>query len=313
MSIAETNQKVYSLIADRIIARLNEGEVPWRSPWRHVAENGRPIPPSNLISRKPYRGINFLMTFSQPYDSPYWLTFNQAKSIGGSVRKGEKATPIVFWKFLKRDERNADGETEEKRIPMLRYYSVFNAEQCDLPEGWQTKAFPKPAPHEEDEEFDPLAECEAIVSGYKGRPQIKNVRGNRAFYKPALDYIEMPYKKQFESREHYYATLFHELTHSTGHEARLNRESLRDAIYFGDRHAYSREELVAEFGATFLCALGGIENTAIEDNSVAYIRSWSKAIANDPKLIVQAAGQAQRAADLILGVTFDESNDEGDK
>jgi antirestriction protein ArdC len=276
---------VYQIVTDQIISQLEAGTVPWRKPWK--AENGGN--PANFISRKPYRGVNwFMLTFS-PYASPYWLTFKQAQSLGGCVRKGEKGTPIVFWNWVdSKTEKRADGTP--KKVPFLKYFTVFNVEQCD---GLDIPTWSAPSA-----EFNPIEEAEKIVAGMPKAPRISH-GGARAFYRPSDDSVTMPPRESFDTEGNYYSVLFHELTHATGHESRLNRKGVVELAAFGDE-TYAKEELIAEMGAAFLCAESGIENTI--DTSAAYIAAWLKALKNDAKLVVQAAAQAQKAADFILGV-----------
>ncbi len=230
-----------------------------------------------------------------PHGSPYWLTFRQAKGLGGHVRKGEKSCPVVFWKWLEKENRDT-GKTE--RIPLLRYYAVFNALQCELPEG-KLPAVPEAAL---DNAFAPLERCEGVVADWLGKPDIQHDT-SQACYRPATDVVHMPRPERFDGAEEYYSTLFHELTHSTGHASRLNRPGIADVARFGSRD-YSKEELVAEMGAAFLCGHCAVENRTI-DNSAAYVASWLARLRKDSKLVVQAAAQAQQAADWVLGTTWD--------
>ena len=224
--------KVYEIVTDRIIAELEKGTIPWRQPWK---ESGRPV---NLVSRKPYQGINVILLRSTCRSSPYWLTFKQAKDLGGHVRKGEKATPVVFWKWTERTERDPEtGEERKDRFPILRYYSVFNADQVE------GIAVPEEAPRP----FNPVEHAEGIISAMPSRPEIQH-RGDRAYYSPRLDQVVLPPKGAFDSENGYYSVAFHELTHSTGHSSRLHRFDTEDLAPFGSTD-YSKEELVAELGS----------------------------------------------------------------
>jgi len=272
---------VYEVITDRILDSLNNGVVPWRKPWRTEA-------PKNLISRKDYRGVNILLLHAAPFESPHWITFNQAKGLGGVVRKGERGTPVVFWK-ISEDKKRRDKRGNPEKSFLLRYYTVFNVQQCDGIEA------PPAAPRQD---FNPIKECERIVLGFGDRPEIQN-GGGHACYVPSQDVVRMPPRSAFHSAPEYYSTLFHELIHSTGSERRLARKGVVDRASYAS-HAYSFEELVAECGAAFLCGQGGISASTL-DNSAAYIASWAKALKNDPKMIVNASGQAAKAADLVLG------------
>lgn len=281
---------LYQNITDQIITMLDRGVVPWRSPILGRQSAGHP---HNLESKKPYRGVNvFLLAFTawaKGYGSSYWLTFNQARERGGSVKKGEKSSMVVFWKQYEIIEAETG---EPKKLPVLRYYSVFNAEQCD------GVAVPD-APKYEPLNFWPIAAAEAIVTGYTDRPGIEH-SGGQAFYRASTDTVRLPEPQRFASCEEYYGTLFHELAHSTGHSKRLDRKLDTDPQPFGSPD-YGREELVAEMAAAFLCGDAGI-NPATIDNSAAYIGGWIKQLKGDKKLAIHAAGTAQKAADWIRGV-----------
>lgn len=288
---------VYEIITERILAEIDKGTLPWSKPWKSALGEE----PANLISKKGYRGINRFLLSCSPYARPYYLTFKQAQEAGGTVKRGEKGLPVIFWK--KSTYSTKEEETGEETLHngmLLRYYTVFNVEQCEgvdtlLP---QASALPgNPLP--------PIPSAERIVAKYKNGPVIREVPGDRAFYRPSTDSVTMPERGQFKSQAEYYSTLFHELTHSTGHADRLKRTTLLDSHFFGDQE-YSREELIAEMGAAFLCGEAGIDNEAALKNSAAYIDGWRKKLRGDSKLVVIAAAQAQKAADHILGVTWGE-------
>ncbi len=276
--------KPYELIAARIVELLQEGLVPWRRPWTDAG------PPRSLATGKPYRGINTFMLACESqvagYASPWWMTFKQARERGGSVRKGEKGAAVVFWKMW---EVETPAEEEKRKIPMLRHFRVFNAEQCD--------GVDVPVAETKPLDFDPIIQCERIVGGMPSPPAIEH-GGARAYYRPSSDTIRMPPAESFRSAEEYYATLFHEIAHSTGHESRLNRETLAEKPAFGSR-TYGREELVAEMASSFLCGRAGIDHATLE-NSAAYIRGWLGRIREEPRIAVQAASAAQKAADHVL-------------
>lgn len=276
---------VYDIINQRIIELLEKGTVPWRKPW-----NAEINMPKNLVSKREYQGVNVFLLSSMPYGSPYWLTFNQAKEKGGHIRKGEKSTPVIFWKML--DKVTTDASEEESKngkMPLLRYYSVFNVEQCE--------GINIPVSEEVVNQFSPIERAEEIISKMPLRPDIQ-YGGNKAYYRPSSDTITLPPKHTFESPEEFYNTYFHELSHATGHETRLARKSVMETIVFGSNED-SKEELVAEMGAAFLCGHCGIEQQTLE-NSAAYIQGWLKALKDDRKLLVHAASQAQKSADYIL-------------
>ena len=283
----------YNVVTDRIIEALESGTVPWHKPWKTLAGVG----PTSLQTGKPYRGINVwllsLTAHAAGYSSPYWVTFKQAKERGGSVRKGEKGTQIVLWKPVKKTEQDEGGEDVERRYLILRYFTVFNVEQCDDVECPEVPELPA--------DHDPIASCESIVSGWTGRPEVKH-GGNRAYYSPALDYIQMPLSGQFTEPEGYYATLFHEMAHATGHESRLGRKSLIHPAPFGSED-YSREELVAELGAAFLCAEFGFDGDV---RNAGYIASWIELLKGDKRAFFTACSKAAKAAEYLRGLALAE-------
>jgi antirestriction protein ArdC len=288
-------KSVYEIVTERILEKLEAGTVPWHKPWK--AAGGWP---QNLVSGKEYRGVNVWLLGSQDFSSPFWATFKQAKQLGGSVRKGERGTPCILWKWINRSDENAEtGEAETQKIPLVRYYSVFNVEQCDdiSHKRLETQA-EEPAP------FNPIEAAEAIVSGYPEPPTIAHDGRGSAYYRPATDSIHMPKQETFDSEEHYYATLFHEMGHSTGSESRLARPGVTNPIRYGS-HRYSQEELCAEMSSAFLLAEAGIDSGSLMNNSASYVASWVKALRDDKKLVVLAAAQAQRAADHILDRSFE--------
>jgi antirestriction protein ArdC len=283
---SKSRQSVYQIVTDKILEALETGVIPWRRPW-----GGRQLAPKSATTGRPYRGINtwllFIAAELNGYESAWWLTYKQAQALGGQVRKGEKSSIITFWKEWEREDPET-GEVDE--IPVLRYFSVFNAEQCD---GLGAKFTARP--DVTTFEHSPIEECERIATGYINGPMVEH-GGYRAYYQPALDRVLMPRPEVFEQRESYYATLFHELVHSTGHEMRLNRPTLGTQ----ELDAYGREELIAEMGAALLCGVAGISPATV-GNSAAYLAGWCKAIRQDTRLVIQSATAAQRAADLISG------------
>lgn len=270
---------VYEIVTGKIIEALQQGVIPWHKPW---SADG--TAPANFQSKRQYNGINALLLGLSDYAAPYWLTFKQAQKLGGSVRKGERSTLVTFWKQLK-DKDNPD----KKGAFMMRYYRVFNIEQCDGIE--YTPAQVKPVEFNHDD--DPM------VASYKNRPEI-TIGGGRACYNPRTDLVKMPEPGRFDTLKHYRATLYHELVHSTGHSSRLDR-GLDKPATFGSP-SYAREELIAEIGACFLNNRAGIDSSEVFDNSAAYISNWMRRLKDDPKLVITAASKAQKAADLIAGV-----------
>jgi antirestriction protein ArdC len=286
---------VYQIITSRIIELLEQGTVPWKQPWTSAGV------PRNLFTKRPYRGINFWLLQSLQYAQNAFLTWDQIKTIGASVKKDEKGHIVVFWKNVKKQPEELDSKGYPKTIPVLRYYKVFNIEQCrDIPEGVL------PPTETSLESFNPIHECEAILHAIPNCPDIRS-KEQRAYYHIAEDYINMPKKKSFKTVESYYSTLFHELVHSTGSEKRLGRTSVTDMHEFGSEQ-YSMEELIAELGTAYLSSITGIAHAELE-NSAAYIQGWLGKLTNDKRFIVQATGHAQKAVDYILGTPEKETEE----
>lgn len=276
-------QDLYEVVTQKIIDLLETGVVPWQVPWRSA--NGMP---RNLISHKPYRGINLWMLICKPYELPFYLTFEQAHAAGGTVRKGEHGTMVVFWKILEGKEK--DGTL--KKTPFLRYYNVFNISQT---EGVDPKHIPATEAHDHD--FNPIAEADKIIAEWEDCPPI-NWNCDHASYSPDSDIVNMPPKRTFFHDEQMYSTLYHELIHSSGHSTRLGRhDKIKNHSFVSSD--YSQEELVAEMGAAFLCGITHIEQQTIQNNA-AYIKSWIRTFKDDPKILVMAAAQAQNAVNYII-------------
>lgn len=269
---------IYKEITEKIIAAIEQGNLPpWVKPWSTLA--GESALPSNYHSKKEYRGGNILSLWASQqlsgYESNQWVTYKQAAETGLQVRKGEKGSHIIFWKFPK------IKEGEERKPPFARAFTVFNVEQCD---GWEPPII-EPSEWARDSEIDDrVKEIGAEVIH----------KGGSAFYTPRHDKITMPDEGRFKGKEDYYATLLHELTHWTGHKTRLNRPFLNS---FGSPD-YAREELVAELGAAFLCAKYKLDGQLQHEQ---YIEGWLKNLKEDKKAIVRASSLAQLAADYITG------------
>jgi len=280
------NTSVYQIITERIISLLEKNVIPWQVPW---TINNQPV--QNLITRKAYRGINVFLLSSLRYASPFFVSFKQTQDLGGNVKRGEKACPVIYFKSLEVQNKETG---KKEHVPVLRYYSVFSVTQC---ENIKIPVIDQPL-----REHSPIEAAEKIVSSMPKRPEIKDGM-SQAYYSPASDLVAMPSANTFKASEDYYATLFHELTHSTGHESRLNRKGVAGSdgnwSAFGS-NPYAREELIAEMGAAFLCGESGIVERTIA-NSSAYIASWVQKLREDSKILINASAQAQRAADWILG------------
>lgn len=283
----------YAIVTEKIINLLEQGIVPWRRPW---ASTGLA---RNLVSKKPYRGVNLFLLAATKYVSPLWLTMKQANELGGSVRKGEHSQIVVFWKVdqIPNTETESDTESDEadeknRRRFVLRYYRLFNLEQCELPQAVIDK-LPKIETHQ----HDPIEAAERIVAGMPNPPEIQYA-GSKAFYSPITDRITLPPRELFISAAEHFATLAHEMSHAAGAPKRLNRKSITEAAPFGSP-TYSFEELVAEFSAAYLCAEAGI-SPAVLENQAAYIQGWVAKLRTEKRMVVIAAAQAQNAADYIL-------------
>lgn len=282
---------LYQTVTDTIIAQLEQGTVPWVKPWSSKGHtSGLPF---NVVSNRPYSGINVLLlwgaTFSKGYASQGWLTYKQATNLGGSVKKGEKATHVVYMsKFLPKDQKRLPPDQQRFGF-MLKSYYVFNTEQCEcLPPFDSVEILPEPERN---------ANADLVIS--QTGATIVHI-GNVACYVPALDSIKMPAPAAFKDMDSYYSTTFHELGHWTGAKHRLERDQSGS---FGSQ-AYAKEELVAEMTSAFLCAGLQLQPSC---RHVDYIANWLKALHDDKKLIFTAASAASKAAQYILNPVTDES------
>lgn len=262
------HKEIYTHITEEILQKLKEGIIPWRKSWK----SGVPL---NYITKKPYRGINFLSLITKDYPSPYYLTFLQCNEKEGRVHKGERGHLIVYWSI----KEILDEEENKKSIPIIRYSYVFNLAQTSL--------------YEDKSEELKLIDCEEILSKIKDRLTIKH-NISQCYYNKREDIISIPRIESFESREEYYSSLFHELIHWTGHKDRLNRN-----------YEYAFEELIAELGSAYLCGITGISNQTI-DNQVSYIKEWMRVIESNNKSLLKAAAEAQRAINYITNQNQEE-------
>ncbi len=278
-------RSVYQIVTRQLLDLMERGQCPWRKPWQASA-TGLPI---NAVSKREYRGANTWLLGSAPYSDRRWVSFKQARELGGSVRKGERSSMAVFWKLIEKNDRVTDSAEGPESVPLLRYYAVFNVEQCD---GLQLPPLVGVARHNR------IESAEAMVQGMPLRPAITE-SGNEAWYMPSNDRVNVPPMGCFESADSFYGTLLHELAHATGHESRLGRKEVRHVARFGSCE-YSCEELVAELASAFCCATIGLDNSLLE-NSAGYLTGWLSALNHDPRMFVLAAGRAQRAADYIMG------------
>lgn len=275
-------------VTDSIIAGLEAGAPAWVKPWSQGKGAGSSFIPHNAATGRAYSGINVIVLWGHPYPTSSWLTFKQAQSLGGTVRKGEKATHIFY--YGQATAREDDGT--EKTIPVMKSYCVFNVAQCDglvLPDAT--------AP-------EPIDPAQAIVDAdaMMAQARVHHVNGDRAYYQPAQDHIVLPMRSQFNSTVAYYQTALHELVHWTGHQSRIAREYGKR---FGDE-AYAREELVAEIGAAFLCAHVGIDGML---QHVGYIESWIKVLQSDRRAIFTASSAAWKSYQFITQARLDDQSE----
>ena len=270
---------IYAVITDRMIKEMEAGIIPWKKPWMAA---GKAI---SHTTGKAYSLLN-QMLLGRPGE---WLTFKQVQEEGGSVRKGEKASMVVFWKWLDVEDEET-GEVQQ--VPFLRYYNVFHLDQCEGITAKHIQTNPNPA--------SPDAAAEAIISDYIRREGVtlEHHEGDAAYYQPVPDRIVLPLMAQFVEIAEYYGAAFHEMVHSTGHMKRLAR--LDSPANFGGEE-YSKEELVAEIGSAALVHHAGLETSSSFRNSAAYVQNWLQVLKNDKRFIVSAAGKADKAVSFILG------------
>lgn len=288
---------VYEMVTNRIIETLEAGEIPWNKPWVWCERDIRTMA-FNRVSKRPYSLLNQLMLG----EAGEYASFKQWKQAGGHVKKGAKAQYVVFWKWLEVD--NKDGEVDEdgniikEKIPFLQYDTVFHISQVEGVKPLTDKQLG--IKEVEAKPFNAIEEAEVMMHSYIEREHIGlKFGGDRAFYSPSKDYIQLPEKTAFVSRNKFYSTAFHEMAHSTGHKSRLNRLNVANS-FFGSE-AYSREELVAEISSAALMNSLGIETKSTFTNSAAYIQNWLKALKNDKKMVVFASAQAEKAIARIIG------------
>lgn len=285
-SKSTTREDIYATVTNRIIEQLEAGVRPWSRSWKSgVGPNAFGVLPTRVTGEH-YQGINILLLWGtmeqRGYRNPIFMTFKQAQELGGFVRKGEKGSTVVYASAITREVEGDNGQTEEERIPFMKQYAVFNCEQIEgLPERFYQVTTEAREPTEVQAFF-----ARAGVAIRHG--------GDKAFYTPAADFVQMPAPEAFESLDAYHATLAHEAVHSTGHPSRLDRKFGKR---FGD-HAYAAEELVAELGAAFLCGSLGISSEPREDHA-SYLASWLKVLKQDKRAVFTAARMAQQAADFV--------------
>jgi antirestriction protein ArdC len=285
------HQDMYSRITSQIVASLEQGVRPWVQPWNAKHAAGRITQPLRF-NGQPYSGINILSLWMsaavQGFAAPIWMTFRQALELNAHIRKGEKGSLVVYANAIKRTEHDENtGEDIEREISYLKGYTVFNVEQIDgLPDRYYAKAAPQ---------LDPVARIERAENFFAACMATIRHGGNRAYYAQEADYVQMPPFESFRDAESYYSTLAHEMTHWTRHPSRLARDFSRKQ--WGDE-GYAQEELVAELGASFLCADLELATEPREENA-SYIANWLEVLKNDTRFVFGAAAHAQRAADYL--------------
>lgn len=288
---------IYAAVTDRIISELEKGQIPWKKPW-----TGSRAGAISHASGKPYSLLNQMLLMA-PGE---YVTYKQAQDEGGNVKKGAKSKMVVFWKMLDKQKTGSDGAPIVDKdgspilssIPYLQYYNVFHISDCEnVAPKWEA---PDGEPLPNAAQVD--AKASAIFADYLQRSGVSfaESKQDEAYYAPGRDMISLPLMEQFTGTAEYYSTAFHEATHSTGHKKRLDRfdPSVVSAA-FGSQD-YSKEELIAEIGASAILNEIGLETPDSFKNSAAYIQSWLKSLRNDKKLIVSAAGKAEHAIKLIL-------------
>jgi antirestriction protein ArdC len=274
-------------VLNKVISLLENNDLTWLKSWTNGSFK-------NYLTKRNYKGMNTLIlnmnNCLQGFKSPYYLTFLQVKKLNGSVRAGSKGTTIFFYEIRIEEKINEDtGEKEERRKPILRCYNVFNLEQTNIK-----------IPEEENKpELKPLEKAEQLILNFKDKPEIKE--GFNPCYIPPKDIVEIPNKNKFVGIEEYYSVLFHEFSHSTGHNTRLKREGVTNVDLFGSNQ-YSKEEVIAELSTCFLCSKIGIENNTL-NNSAGYIQSWLKNMKEDKTFLFKVVREAQKSADFITGET----------
>lgn len=284
---------IYAEVTDRIISEMEKGIIPWDKPWVGA---GAAV---SHVNGRPYSLLNqFLLGKPGEY-----ITFNQAKKEGGRVKKGAKARFVVFWKFLNKEKqdsagniiRDSKGMPVMESIPFLKYFNVFHIDDCEGIKPKYTKEVFNP-------DIQPIEKAESVLHEYIAREGIKlfHEKGDRAFYRPSTDEIHLPMMNQFKTIEGYYETAFHESVHSTGHPSRLNRINTASAAAAFGGEEYSKEELVAEIGSCAIMNELGLETEHTFRNNAAYVQNWLQALRNDKRLIISAAGRAEKAVDMIF-------------
>lgn len=292
----------YQAITDKIVAAMQQGVCPWHKPWKTDG-----VGYISHSTGRSYSMLNQILLLADGKQPGEYITFKQVKEAGGSVKKGAKGTTVYFWKRLSYIDTFVDDDgnevTQEHNPIYLKGYTVFALNDT---EGVNPKYI---TTQEDADDVEPIESAEQIVKAYynaDGAPALHICNTDKAFYTPTPDAVMMPNANQFETAEAYYSTLFHETVHSTGHDSRLGRHKVNKVMRFGSND-YSREELVAEIGAAYLCSRAGIDCDKVFNNSVAYLQGWIKHLTDKPREFATAAAQAEKAVRYILGERTDNS------
>lgn len=313
-------QKIYDMVTEMILETMQSDGLFWREPWAGGGKKSTKVKvnvmgplPVNFVTKAPYSGVNYwLLKYVAPHKNGYtvlnYLTLKQVNQLGGKVRKGAVAWPVIYYTLVYRYKGNNITEDQYEslsddernmaaKIPVVQYYRVFNAADIEGIIGITEQVQARKTVLKYD--VDPIKAGEAIVDNMPRRPYVTQSKQRRAYYSPGSDFVHMPYIGVFDQEQEYYSTFFHELVHSTGHESRLNRELSMD------KKKYAFEELIAELGASYLCAESGILYFTLK-NSAAYLKGWSKRLREemeaDNKFFLKAAAKAQAAANFILDI-----------
>lgn len=289
---------IYQMVTDTIIEAIEKGVSPWTKPWKTVKglDNLEVNTPINFVTRKPYNGINALLLACSGYDVPYFITFNQVQKLKGSINKGAKSLPVVFWEKNQYTSVNEDtGEIETHDGFILKYFRVFNISDTNI--NYKFEVIEKPLIEGKNRT---ITVCDEFIRNNKNVPRIVFTDRSRCFYSPSRDIINMVRLANFSTSNHYYSTLFHEIIHSTGHKNRLCREEIANLQPFGTI-SYSKEELTAEIGSAFLNNILGIATPDILTNTASYLKGWLVPLKNDKKFIFDAAKKAEKAVKFLLG------------
>lgn len=295
-SRAPSNRDLYQEVTNKMIALIEKGVVPWRLTWSTYGLA------RNYATGHIYSGINLIIMNTTHHSIPYFMSFRQIEERNGRIKKGAKSEMVIYFNIYYKvgddtlhhreeaEARKSMGE-EVEVLKFIKHYNVFNIEDIegidfDLPQTMYN-------------DNEKIERCEDIIDRMPKRPELKMLDPNQPFYSPILDIVNMPAITQFESAEAYYATYFHELAHSTGHESRLAREEVMVPHLHGS-NPYGKEELLAELAASFVCSMVQINFEPILENSASYLDGWLKVLKEDNKFIFKAAAEAQKAADYIL-------------